>query len=279
MTIIERVKRWWWGGGERAATAEGWHAEAVVVHQFGKVGSSTLDEALRSLRRWPVYQTHVLRPGHRFLTRDQPRPPRGRPDLPPHAVRSREVWERYVEPGRPIAVITPVREPVSRNISAFFQNLYRHPELDPSRRSTDVDAYVQAFLAELDPTQPGAWFERQYEPAFGVNVYDHPFDAERGWGVIDAGRRRYLLLQCELDDAVKAQAVCSLLDLPRLTLKPRNVGDSKDYARVYAAFKRRLMLPREYLDAVLTTRYATHFYSDEQREAVRRRWAGERGAT
>ena len=247
-----------------------------MVHQFGKVGSTTLEAALRGEGRWPVYQTHVLRPGHRFLVDDDPRPPRGRVDVPPHALRSREVWRKYVQPVRPIAVVTPVREPVSRNVSAFFQNLHRFPHLDPARGDGDVAALVETFIERHDHDEPAVWFERQFRDPFGVDVYEHVFDTARGWSIIDAGPRRFLLLQAELSDEAKVAALRTLLNLGPITLAAKNVGDRKDYAEAYAAFRRRLVLPAEYLDRVLNSQYARHFYSEAQRDAARAKW-GRRG--
>jgi hypothetical protein len=80
-------------------------------------------------------------------------------------------------------------------------------------------------------------------------------------------------MRIETDDAILEKAVRDFLDKPDFCLRAANVGTQKSYADTYRAFKQQVKLPDAYLDRMLTSRYARHFYTPAEREAVRRRWS------
>lgn len=120
--------------------------EPVIVYQMGKVGSSTIARSLEAIR-WdrPVFQIHMLE--------------RGRLDQKPvdAPLPSGPVWEsknviRLMErrhPGVPWTIVARVREPVARNVSAFFQALsWYYPRFHEEAKTGEynVEAMAAAFL-------------------------------------------------------------------------------------------------------------------------------------
>lgn len=250
-----------------------WEPAAVLVHQMGKVGSQTIFQSLERLGRWPVYQTHVLGGIEKHVQNGRVVAPQGRSSVPPHLERSREAIERHLAKSQPVAVITLVREPVSRNVSAFFQNLWRVG----SPRLTDLVRTVRwcrkTFLKRYDHTEPLRWFDKQMKAPFGVDVYAFPFPRRRGWLVLRKGERRFLILRVELPDNRKRRLVARFLGLEKLRLVDRNVGETKDYGPLYRRFRQRPRLPRSYLERMLTSRYAQHFYTPDERQKAMEKWS------
>ena len=108
---------------------------------------------------------------------------RGRGRLPfPGAL---HLWEsEYLlrhppTPAAPWTVITTVREPVAQAVSAFFHGARvaacaairrRRRSSRSSRRSSHED-WIRA---------PLRWFDREFAPALGIDVFEHPFDPASG---------------------------------------------------------------------------------------------------
>jgi SAM-dependent methyltransferase len=249
-----------------------WKPLAVAVHQVGKVGSKSVDRSLRALKRFKVYQTHVLNPSSRYLSNPDGPPPQGYPHMPPHIRRAAEFREKFLLPHAPVAVVTLVREPVSRNLSAFFQNIGRHPEVDPLAPEPDIDRFIDVFLNDYEHDEPIRWFDQQVNEPFGVDVFEFPFDHDLKYLSLRQGDRRLLILRVEEDDGFKAATIGRFLGIRDFSLQNENLGETKPYADAYRRFRNRVRLPASYLDRMLESRFARHFYTAAERDAVRARW-------
>lgn len=267
----------------RAMALEGWrlarrldllvavqHKTPVIVFQMGKVGSTSVRSSFPTPRYPVAVQTH-----HLYSPRIESAMTWSRErDLPirAHFFHAAAAAERVIEKGRPYKLITLVREPVGRSVSQFFHNFERFVgvPLDQSHHSVaELTEILVAREAELDEA---TWFQREFEPALGVDLYAHPFPHEVGAQGIPTGQGEILVLRLETSDADKQRAIASFLDEPDFELFSANVGESKAYGDIYTRFRAEAVLPDDFLERKLSSIYATHFYSADEREAVRARW-------
>src|ERR1043166_4221649 len=132
----------------------------VVLFQMGKVGSSSLQSTLEKRIASPVWHAHQfagLTPGQqRHLT-----------------------WRRRLH--LPIYVISPVREPIARNISAFFQNFRRDTGMELAARDWTTDALRDLFLERYRHHTCLEWSDPPLRPPFGIAVWAEPFPIEQKW--------------------------------------------------------------------------------------------------
>lgn len=261
----ERFKQWRRARAHRALVrdARAGRRRAVLVYTMGKVGSTAITHALEARPDLAVFHVHHLGDradrghGHRQAL-------------------SALLWRELVTPGVPAAVITLTREPVARNVSAYFQNLRR--EVGGAAPWTRPPAELAAhFLARFPHTRALTWFDDEPRRALGVDVYAQPFDPALGHARLDHARYPTLVLRCELADADKAAQVAGFLGLAALTLPRANVAADKAYARAYEAFRAALRLPAPLMDELLESRYARCFYSAAERAAAKARWSGSGG--
>jgi Putative capsular polysaccharide synthesis protein len=94
----------------------------------------------------------------------------------------------------------------------------------------------------------------------------------RGYDVLECAGHRLLVLRWESPDDIKRSAVDSFLGIHLEDLVCTNVGDEKHYGAIYQRFKERIRLPETYVDGLLASRYAQHFYTNEERAQIRARW-------
>ena len=247
--------------------------QGVLVHQPGKVGSSSLYQSMLYSLPVPSYQTHSLNRETPYLTDEHVDDyDNEHSGWPVHVRKAQRFVYHYIRPGRPIAVVTLIRDPIARNVSAFFQNIDRFPHLADAASPPPIEEYQRVFLDEQDHEFMDRWFDYHLRDPLGVDWFAQGFDPSVGHASLAHGKNTFLLMQLELPDEDKEQVVRDFLNFPdfRLNIKA-NEGDKKAYADVYRQFKQ-LPLPTWYLDKMCDSRVARHFYTPEQVASFRAKW-------
>lgn len=249
----------------------------VLVYQMGKVASSSITQALRRVDDLCVFQLHVMSPdGLRHLHAALRR--RGLPaDWMEMYVLGRALYRGIVEAGRGAKVITLVREPIGRNISFYFQNLDMLWKTADAHEKVGLGRLLEEFLDRFDHDDTLEWFDLEFKAALGVDLYAHEFPHALGHLRLDTGRHEILVMRSDLNDAAKAKCLAEFLGVEGVTLVPENVSAQKPYADTHREFLRKVRLPEGYVNRMLDSKYARHFFSPEERDALRSKWSGEGG--
>lgn len=248
----------------------------VLVYQMGKVGSSTVFTSLLALDP-PREVDHIHLLNNLDAIEDSVRSAYPDPDETLAQIERGRKLRARVARGRDTQwpVITLVRDPVQRNVSAFFQNL---TEVVPdayarhARGELAATDLRDAFLERYDHNAPLAWFQTQLEPVFGIDVFSTPFDTARGYATYESPMARLLLIRLEDLGTCGAPAIRDFLQLDRFELLRANTGSEKEYADLYAEFEHRIDLPESYLARMYDSQLARHFYDDAEIAGFRRRW-------
>jgi len=120
VTISDRVKSLLVRGHYLDNLREG---TPIIVYQMGKVGSNSIKNSLISCDVKPVFHVHAVNPSHiKMITEEELA--NGR--TPPDFWLGERLYVDVIRKGKIAKFITLVREPVSRNISAFFQSFPRN---------------------------------------------------------------------------------------------------------------------------------------------------------
>lgn len=272
----------------------------VLVYTVGKVGTSSVVATLaKSLNSRPVVHVHFLSRDnlrHSELTyrgraRAYQRTSKMRRFLPHHVWLGEQIREAIdsAPPGTVWDVVTLVRDPVARNVSAFFQNLEREHDiwlaeaLNARTPGQIADHLVQLFLQDYvdsghNPVADGdplTWFSDELESVFNVDVFRTEFPVSRGFDTYTTDNARVLLLRLEDLQSRAEQAFGEFFGVPVQTVVMRNDAADKAYGEVYRRFKARLRLPKSYLSRLYSSQYSRHFYSDSELRSLRARWTGE----
>lgn len=236
----------------------------IIVYQMGKVGSSSVQESLHRCGYKPVYHLHRMNPAHiqriraEYAQKNQP---------PPDDSLGEKLYAEIIQSRRPAHFITLVREPIGRNISAYFQNLTRF-----SASSVSIDAQIDAFLRDYPHDVPLTWFDDEVKPVLGIDVYSEIFPLEKGWIRFQNGPFELLLLRIELEDALKEKVIRDFIQRPDFKLINANAAESKEYADRYREFTHTIRLPESYIEKMCSAKYTRHFYSADEIEKIRAKW-------
>ena len=258
------------------------HLPPLLVYQMGKVGSLSVLEMLReACPERDLFHVHFLAPeavaGEARMYRERFALTHR---IDEHHFASLHLRARLdAHPAQRWQVVTLTRDPVARNLSAFFHTLgYAAPELAARVERGDDGAIAGELRRQLESTpwwwrNPLEWFDRELAPVFGVDVFAQPFPRERGWSVLRSERADVLLLRVEDLERVAGEAFRSFLGVSRAQPVRRNLGEHKPYAAAYRKLARSLALDEEWLDSVYGAWRTRHFYSDEEIAAFRARWS------
>jgi hypothetical protein len=145
---------------------------AVIVHSMGKVGSSTVFESINHANiNFIAYHTHSLTESA-LNAQYNALKQKGLP-LGLHLYHGKMIskFKNEVKDFK-WKVITLVREPISRNISAFFQNIEKHvPNLKRKCVSQiNINELIQIFLG-LNNNIPLKWIDSEIKGVFGIDLF------------------------------------------------------------------------------------------------------------
>ena len=246
----------------------------VLVYTAPKVASTAVSAALREAGQ-AVFHVHLISADGRRALREAMRRrglTRMHGDARDIEGVARALLSELIEPRHRARVVSLVRDPVARNVSFYFETLDILWQTERAHERVTVERLLAEFHERFTHERGVDWFDEEFKPVLGVDVYEHPFPHDTGHLRIDSGPYEILLMRHDLDDRVKEKCLADLLGVPRVTVTPRNVGAEKPYSETYREFLRRLELPEGYVDGLLGSKYARHFYSREELARFRAKW-------
>lgn len=259
------------------------HRVPIVVYQMGKVGSTTVVTSLRALPlERPVWHIHTLNPSELKKMRV---------DHLSHerAVAGIEYWEgkelhhllESSKQSEKLSVISLTREPVARNVFAFFQRLdHWYPDFDQQMVARGEEAVFadlrEIFIKDYHHECPLYWFDNEVRSMLGIDVYDSPFFPEQGYAHYENDKTKLLVIR--LDNlSEQGPALISkflALDARDFPLIEKNVRERLSYGNAYRHFVKHLSLPSTLLEKMYTSKYVQHFYSEDEVKGFKTRWEG-----
>lgn len=252
----------------------------IVVYQMGKVGSKTIVESLSALKLGrPIYHVHSMTPEgletveKRRLARHQLYPVKHYWTghyLRKHLARNRTMayWH----------IISLVRDPIARNISAFFHALdiwypeyyYQHKG---QSKSTLFAEMVEIFLERYPHQKPITWFDSEMKQVFGIDVFCNQFPKSQGYQIYEGIKVKLLLIKLEDLNRCASTAFSEFLGIDQFALVKANIAREKEYGSLYKEFLEKVALPKAFLDGIYNSKYAQHFYSAEEITRFKIRWS------
>lgn len=231
--------------------------DAVLVYQPGKVGSFSI---YQSLKKEKIPCAHI----HRIADSDK--------ENTAYYARYSELfglWKNmWGKTGR-MKIITMVRDPIRRSVSAMFQGIFQNCICDIQTEMSLYDNAISRIVRDADYGKTGymfEWFHDELEKTTGIDIYTYDFDKEKGYGIVREGGIEILILVMEKMN----QNVDVLKDfvgrnkMQNFTLLRQNVGNDKNYRFLYGDIMKSLQIPSRILDFYYGDNVGMrHFYTEE----------------
>ena len=251
--------------------------DPILVFQMAKVGSSSVVAALRALNRpEPVVHVHILTDFEGIEKKQVRRMPS--PKLVLEQLEHFKTIRKWIDDapaGTIPKVITMMREPVGRNISAFFESIELYYPNFVERLDRDeltLEDVTETFLHLFIQRIPEVWFNMQLRATFDIDVFSEPFDHEKGYGILRNSRCETLVFRTEdLDRAFEAgiEEFLGWKGVRPVTLNTAEDKKIRSFIKKFASQP----FPDWYLTAMYSTQAATHFYTPEELARFRRKYS------
>ncbi len=241
----------------------------VLIFTMAKVGSSSVYHSLRHRIDMPCFHIHSLSEiealNAKALCKKNGVYPGSRSPV--------FILNAYfLETNHKYKVISLFRNPIERNLSAFFEAFEIHMGMPAHRYKGSLQNLEMSFFDKLDHSYCKDWFDNHFRTGIGVDIYAHPFDKTKGYDTISTDKADILLVKSSLNDALKADLVGDFCNVDQFFLKNMNVTEAKKSAKLYAAFKAHMRFSKSYLEDQLESQYTNHFFTTEEKLALYKRW-------
>lgn len=212
----------------------------VHLWQMGKVGSLSIQRALREQHRQHSVHLHYVDAYHR--------------DQASVGVHYSRLLNHHGE--RPKLVVCGVRDPLERVVSGYFQEA-ESLGLDDGAYGDASDTVMKLASRLLhDLWIICGWFNHRFY--CGLDIYAAPFDHDAGFVRLESETVRLFLYKQDRLSGLGAE-LADFLGVPEISFPRTNISADKPYSEMLGAVGECVRLPERVTDALYRCRYATHF--------------------
>jgi hypothetical protein len=263
----------------------------IFVYSMPKSGTSTIWKTLEAITPRHVYKLHRLSDEGLKLINERESLSRNKQLIDINKVSS--LVRRKIDhtPNVRWDIVTSTREPISQAISGLFQGIdVHHPYLINEQGTVDVDKAMQSLTKKFsefdenrDPEKTWysiVWFDWELKRLFDIDVYASPFRHEQGYMIFENLKARVLLIRAEDLNHSLNPGLSEFLGVnDSFEMKQANLGSKKDYLEeqafydAYKYIKSNFKVSRDICEKIYSTKYARHFYSEQEREQFIQKWS------
>ena len=194
-----------------------------------------------------------------------------------------------------IKIVTGVRDPVSRGISNTFQNCSRcwishRPDrsfidsvkIHTALQTPLVKEYFTTdnFYSDMYSTSKMLkygwmfdWFDMNIKDNLGIDIFEEPFDKEKGYTVIKRENVEIFVYKLEKLSGLEKE-LREFLEIENFSLRRSNDASNKSYSLLYRYVKENIKFSEEFLDFYyLDNPRMKHFYTEKEIEQFRKKWS------
>jgi hypothetical protein len=262
----------------------------IVIHQMGKVGSTSIWKSLEDLNlNTPIYHIHalssqgvekqVLKSKERFsklhsIYYEISQAEYLRHQLDGH--QNSEAWD----------IITLVRDPIAQTISSFFQALEMKAKTgaesiqlinnDAYNLSLEkiVDSFHEKYVRNSHRAHPFTWFIDEIQQTLKIDVFADKSSKIADYYIYNGDIANVLLLKLESLERSAKVAFQDFLGIQNFELKSANFGSQKrHYGTLYKDFIKNVNLPDHYLNRMYDSPFMKSLYSGAEIETFYQRWS------
>lgn len=225
----------------------------VVVYTMGKVGSSTVSTSLKTAG-FTCLDVHFWAQDRILASLKNSVDDPDIEIIPEHIIDSILARNALARQGK-LKIVSLIRNPIMRNISAVFQNM-------PQSTAGD-EARMMERLRNYAVRTPDHWFEADFIPTTGIDIFSMSFDREADHYRLSTAEFDILLMKLESPDEKKADLLQDFMG-QRVELVRANEAEKKWYYDIYRQIIDNPSLVRPaFVQECLSLKYYRTFYTED----------------
>jgi len=243
-------------------------SRSVVVYTMGKVGTLTICNSLRKAGFKHVHP-HSLRytmPGIHFLNINFTLYDKIKYSLWSLLKRAKVfIWKIFK---RKIVIITGVRDPFSRNISAFFEQAHYLGGID---KNLNFPNLMRLYNKACNFEAPIQWFDLEILKVTGINVYEYHFDKNLGYAIIENKKYKIFIYRLDKLNSLR-DVIASFLNDDNFEIDSTNFSEKTVYSELMQLLKDNYRYKKEISNRYIASNYMKHFFTDAEIKSLEERW-------
>ena len=244
---------------------------SVIVFQMGKVGSKSIELSLAGAGVKNVHHLHHLDVYGGVVFPDKKL--RGRRDIQNTIAHARKV-KAEIDAADSVKIISLVRDPIARNISAFFENFSANFGKNKDGNVLSTESIINQFLSRYNHLNCLSWFDINFKRFLDLDIYATPFHHVTKQLAFSSGKYDVLILRAEDEDSFKEASLRELMGMKTLSVLRKNSTKEKG-SSIYKAYKtvrKNIRFEKSLLDTIYKSQLVTHFYTEDEVHEFRKRW-------
>jgi len=227
---------------------------SIIIYQMGKVGSTSIVHALREKKLNPLHLHWI---GSKEPIAEFP-------------TNSLDVYNNI---NNNYAIMVIVRDPMARNLSAFFQRIRRWASKKPEEMT--AKELQKDFIEKYDVTYPDKWFDKELKEYFKLDINKKKFNKDKGYSIYEVETNRILLITLEKARNKLGKAIKDFIGLENVEMQ--RIGAYED-RKVGANLKgkysdmKKLIYPKEFIEKNYNLKYVKKFYTTKEINLFKSKW-------
>lgn len=139
-------------------------------------------------------------------------------------------------------------------------------------KNINLDELIEKFMNDFDHDRPLEWFDKEVLSITGTDILTLPFNKKAGFSIFKTENFDFLILRMEDLNQSGEDALRIFTGNRSLKLIRANIGEEKEYSKIYKEFKEKIDIGEDYVNKMYASRYSQAFYSDADLSDLKSRW-------
>jgi hypothetical protein len=255
-SAIDKVKVWF---GEKS----------VVVFTMGKVGTLTVCNSLRNIgyRHVHPHSLRFTRPGIHFIKVKLSFGQNLKYKIMTIFKRIKvTIWKLLK---KEIVIITGVRDPYSRNISAYFEQVHYLGGISEKATHENIE---KQFNDSCVFNAPLNWFDIEIKRVTGIDVFEYPFDKDEGFCIISKGKYKLFVYRIDKLNSLSKELARFIGD-DLFQILSTNSSEKGEYFDQLSELKKNYRYDSDRVKTYSESKYMKHFYTEAENQRCIEKWA------
>jgi hypothetical protein len=228
----------------------------IIIFTPGKVGSTSVYKSVKKQLSNPIYHVHSL--SKNSIDNSFAFHKKRKIAYPLHLTISKYLEKKLNAYHSDVFIITIIREPISRMISSYFQNIdrYNNNGLNIINAKNVISQHLKDAVSYYDN-----WFKIQIANNFGIDIYNDAYLSKESYRLYKKGRINLMLIRMEdLDENFEDISKIFLNLQTGIKLEKHNIGKNKHYSNFYKKVKNNIEIEDNLIKKLRSTKFYKEFY-------------------
>lgn len=194
---------------------------------------------------------------------------------------------------KPVKLIIGVRDVIKQNLSLMYQ-IWEYAYWDMEEfwnEGGDAERIFHDYIITGMDSKPcnfrelkeragcdylvQNFFDQQLKPFFGVDIYQYPFDKEKGYSVYHISDKLDIMVYQLEKMNYLADEIGKFFNIEDFEVVVGNDSNQKWYKEFYTTAEQNMPLSRKYFEMCYSSRFMNHFYNEQDIEKFKQKWIGQ----